>query len=236
MAFSYMKFKRVKTSKTGRNTSTRYLVWTQKKRKWADRSKEKYISKKKSFVIEGAHASGKTREIEKIRRRAGEVWTGRPVIYLRATDSLADWFNKNLTKDDEAALIQANPDDAEEIAANIKKQHIKIAQIVNKSADAVLLVDDIDKLAGKKKEIVKDLIRVSPVVVCTTSDYKEIDNTIERQLKNKGVEVLKMSSDASYDATYILFALFVLSLVMAGQPELAILVMAGRYAMKGVQK
>jgi rRNA-processing protein FCF1 len=232
-----MKFKRVKTSKTGRNTNTRYLVWTQKKRKWADRSKEKYISKKKSIVIEGAHASGKTREIEKIKRRAAEVWGGAAtIIYLRATDSLADWFNKNLRKEDEAKLIQANPEEAEEIAANIKKQHIKIAQLIHKIDGGVLMVDDIDKLAGKKKEIIKDLVRAAGVVVCTASDYREIDNTIERQLKNKGVEVLKMSSDASYDATYVLFAMFIIALFMAGQPELAMLIMAGRYAMKGIQK
>lgn len=233
MAFSYMKLRKMKGT---RNSGTRYLVWATKKRKWADRSKEKYISKKKSFIIEGMHAAGKTREIEKINRQARSVWPNKTIIYLRATDSLADWFAKMLTKEDEAALLAANPDEAEELAANIKRQHVRVATLVNKAAGAVLLVDDLDKLAGKKKEIVKDLIRVSAVVGGTVSDYRELDNTIERQLKHKGVEVLKMSSEASYDATYILFAFFVLALFATQQYELAMLVMAGRYAMKGVQK
>ena len=233
MAFCYMKFKKAKST---RGTGTRFLVWAEKKRKWANKSKEKYISKKKSIIIEGLHASGKTREIEKIRRRSKEVWGNKTLIYIRATDSMADWFAKNLSKDDEQKLIEANKEDAETIIANIKKQHIKIAQLTNKADGAVLLLDDIDKLIGKKKEIVKDLVRVSGVVVATASDYRDIDNTVERQLKNKGIEVLKMTSEASYDGTYILFAVFVLMLIAIGQPEMAMLIMAGRYAMKGVQK
>lgn len=233
MAFAYMRFKKAKsTQKTG----TRFLIWTEKKRKWANKSKEKYISKKKSIVIEGLHASGKTRELNKILRRSEEVWKKKTIIHLRASDSLVDWFAKNLEAEDEQKLIDANTKDAEMLAANIKRQHIKIAQLANKSDQSILLLDDVDKLVGKKKEIVKDLIRVSSVVICTASDYSDIDNTIEKMLKNKGIEVLKMSSDASYDGTYILFAVFILMLFSIGQPELAMLVMAGRYAAKGVQK
>ena len=233
MAFAYMRFKKAKsTQKSG----TRFLIWTEKKRKWADKSKEKYISKKKSIIIEGLHASGKTRELNKIMRRSGEVWTRKTIIQLRASDSLVDWFAKNLESDDEQKLIDANKKDEEMLVANIKRQHIKIMQLTNKSDGCILLLDDVDKLVGKKKEIVKDLIRVSSVVVCTTSYYADIDNTIEKMIKNKGSEILRMSSDASYDGTYILFAVFVLMLFAIGQPELAMLVMVGRYAAKGVKK
>ncbi len=233
MAFAYMRFKKAKSTK---KSGTRFLIWTEKKRKWANKSKEKYISKKKSIVIEGLHASGKTRELNKILRHSKNVWGTRTIIHLRSSDSLVDWFAKNLETEDEQKLLEANKKDAEMLAANIKRQHIKIAQLANKSDKAILLLDDVDKLVGKKKEIVKDLIRVSGVVICTASDYADIDNTIEKMLKNKGIEVLKMSSDASYDGTYILFAVFILMLFSIGQPELAMLVMAGRYAAKGVAK
>lgn len=227
--FSYFKLK----PKAG--TKNRYLYFVTKKRKWSNKEKAQYISKKSSILIEGLHASGKTREIEKLYKRRNELWGNKHrYIYLKATDSLADWLAKNLNKEIENEFIEEHKDE-EEIVQNIKRQHVRIAQLVYASEGSILMIDDIDKLQGKKKEIIKDLIKASKVTIATTSNYKEMDKTIQKILERKGIEILNLTTEVSYDATFVLFAVFVITLFAIGQHELAILVMAGRYAMKGIQ-
>ncbi|HEQ3619695.1 TPA: hypothetical protein VGT34_002000, partial [Campylobacter jejuni] len=50
------------------------------------------------------------------------------------------------------------------------------------------------------------------------------------------LEVIALSSKASLDATNALFVIFVLALFATGLHELALLVTAGRIAMRGMQK
>jgi uncharacterized protein YgfB (UPF0149 family) len=228
--FRYLKFKKKKYC------NKRFIYLIEKKRKWHNKEKKKYISKKSSFVIEGLHASGKTRELLKIHEKKYDIWSEKEnFILIKASDSLSDWLNKNIDKKTKETFINEHKENIE-IIENIRKQHIKIAQLIFKAENGIVLIDDIDKLSGKKKEIVKDLIKVSKITIATATEYKDIDKTIEKLLKSKNIELIQLTTDASYDATFVLFAIFVVMLFAAGQHELAILVMAGRYAMKGIQK
>ena len=49
------------------------------------------------------------------------------------------------------------------------------------------------------------------------------------------IEKIQLSSKASVDATNILFAMFLLALLVSGQTEMAMLVMMGKYVMKGTK-
>lgn len=120
-----------------------------------------------------------------------------------------------------------------EIEADIRKQHIKIHTMITKAKGSVLFIDDIDALQGKKVEIAKDLIRSASVVICTAKEEAEINKTITSLLHRKGYDTVSLGSSSSYDATNILFVTMVLAMVATGNHAMAMLVMAGRYALKG---
>ncbi|EJJ7411242.1 hypothetical protein NJL15_001760 [Campylobacter coli] len=74
--------------------------------------------------------------------------------------------------------------------------------------------------------------------IATAKDEISINKTIGGILKSrrKKLEIVSLSSKASIDATNALLVLFVLALFATGLYELALLVTAGRIAMRGMQK
>ena len=49
------------------------------------------------------------------------------------------------------------------------------------------------------------------------------------------ITTVQLTSKASVDGTNILFAMFLLGLLISGMPEMAMLVMMGRFVMKGTK-
>jgi len=192
------------------------------------------VSKKKSLVITGLHASGKTKELKKIFKNKEDIFKQDKFVWISATDSLSDWFNLNLKKKDTVEFLESfSEEERAEIEEDLKKQHIRIQNLINKTTKAVLFLDDIDLLQGKKREVAKDIIKVSSIVICTAKNIQEIDKTVMYILNKKEYQEIALSSEQSYDATNILFMLMILAMVITGNIELAAIIMAGRYALKG---
>ena len=213
----------------------RVIYFRTRPKKFA-KAKDHYISKKKSLLIEGMNASGKSKEIKKLFDRKNEVYIKeKEFIFLKATDSLTDWFQANLKKSDANKLLEdpsLTDEEKEEIEDNINKQYIKIQMLIRKTKGAVLFVDDIDQLSGKKLEVVKDLVKVSKLVIATCKSKRDINKTILNYLDTKQYQEIKLKSDSSYDATNILFVVVILALLATGNLSVAAVLMAGRFALK----
>ena len=209
------------------------MIFRERPKKYSKKLKETYVSKKKSLIITGLHASGKSKELKKIFENKESIFRQEKFVWISASNSLSDWFT-NIKKNDTKEFLESfNEEERAEIEEDLKKQHIKIQNLINKTSQAVLFIDDIDYLQGKKKEIVKDLIKVSSIVVCTAKSIQEIDKTIISILDRKKYQEIELSSDQSYDATNIIFIVIILAMLATGNFELAALVMAGRFALKG---
>ena len=223
--------------KSRKDTSKKLIIFRERPKKYSKKVKETYISKKKNIIITGMHASGKTKELKKIFKNKESIFKQEKFVWISATDSLTDWFNQNLKKKDTVEFLESLSEEEKiEVEENIKKQHIRIQNLINKTSKAVLFIDDIDRLQGKKKEVVKDLIKVSSLVICTAKSIQDIDKTIMAILHRKTYQEVSLSSEQSYDATNILFVVMILTMVIIGNYELAVLIMAGRYALKGMDK
>ena len=210
------------------------LIFRERPQKYSKKLKETYVSKKKSLVITGLHASGKTKELKKIFKNKEDIFKQDKFVWISATDSLSDWFNLNLKKKDTVEFLESfSEEERAEIEEDLKKQHIRIQNLINKTTKAVLFLDDIDLLQGKKREVAKDIIKVSSIVICTAKNIQEIDKTVMYILNKKEYQEIALSSEQSYDATNILFMLMILAMVITGNIELAAIIMAGRYALKG---
>ena len=228
----YFKFKKINEN------GNRALYLKEKKDIFDKNPKETYISKKGSLVIYGIEASGKSQKLKTIVSYADALWQKETKIIFKATDSLSEILYKNLDDDEETQkLLITNPEEIEDIEdmIDVSKQYVKFEALVQKAKKSVLIIDDIDKITGKKLELTKDLIRNCKRYVVTAKGEDNINRTIRNIMFKRRMKIstVQLTSKASVDATNILFAIFILGLFVGGLPEAAMLVMAGRLATKG---
>lgn len=235
----YFKFK-----KKGEGNRVLYL---REKKNVYDKPKETYISKKGSLMIFGIEASGKSHKLATIVRNADELWAKETKIIFKASDSLSEILYKNLDGDEETQkLLITSPhapmecvgEDGEEVEIyDVKKQYVKFEALLEKAKKSVLIIDDLDKVQGKKLELTKDLLRHCKRFVITAKSEDNINRTLRNIINRRKMKIstVQLSSKASVDATNILFAMFVLGLFATGLTEAAMLVMVGRYIMKGTK-
>ncbi|EDO6674346.1 hypothetical protein FVJ81_09210 [Campylobacter coli] len=210
-----------------------------KKKTIFDKPKETYISKKSDILITGINASGKSKRLNSFLQNAKDLWKKEHVIFFHATDSLSEIFHRNLDNDDETKrLIYGENANLNLENLDTSKNYLKIIALVEKSKNSTLIIDDLDKLNGKKLEMAKELLRNCKRFIATSKDEISLNKTIGGILKSrrKKLEIVSLSSKASIDATNALLVLFVLALFATGLYELALLVTAGRIAMRGMQK
>ncbi|EDG1893772.1 hypothetical protein PMA17_001820 [Campylobacter coli] len=214
-------------------------ILLRKKKTIFDKPKETYISKKSDILITGINASGKSKRLNSFLQNAKDLWKKEHVIFFHATDSLSEIFHRNLDNDDETKrLIYGENANLNLENLDTSKNYLKIIALVEKSKNSTLIIDDLDKLTGKKLEMAKELLRNCKRFIATAKDENSINKTIGGILKSrrKKLEIVSLSSKASIDATNALLVLFVLALFATGLYELALLVTAGRIAMRGMQK
>jgi len=212
----YFKFKKIN------NDGNRALYLKEKKDIFDKNPKETYISKKGSLIIYGIEASGKSQKLKTIVNMVDSLWKNETKIIFKATDSLSEILHKNLDNDEETQkLLITNPDEIE--------------ALIEKAKMSVVIIDDIDKITGKKLELTKDLVRNCKRYVVTAKGEDNINRTIRNIMFKRRMKIstVQLTSKASVDATNILFAIFILGLFIGGLPEAAMLVMAGRMVTKG---
>jgi len=229
----YFKFKK-------KSNGSRVLYLRQKKSIY-DKPKEIYISKKGSLLIFGIEASGKSHKLATIVRNADALWKKETKIIFKATDSLSEILAKNLDGDEETQkLLITDPtmlEDIEDISElfDVKKQYIKFEALNEKAKNSVLIIDDLDKITGKKLELTKDLLRDCKRFIITAKSEDSINRTLRNIMLKRRMKIsrVQLSSKASVDATNILFGIFIVGLFVGGLPEVAMLIMAGKMFMKG---
>jgi hypothetical protein len=228
----YFKFKKINAD------GNRALYLKEKKDIFDKKPTETYISKKGSLIIYGIEASGKSQRLKTIVSYADNLWQKETKIIFKATDSLSEILHKNLDSDEETQkLLITNPQEIEciEDMIDVKKQYVKFEALVEKAKHSVLIIDDLDKITGKKLELTKDLMRNCKRYVVTARGEDNINRTIRNIMFKRRMKIstVQLTSKASVDATNILFAIFILGLFVGGLPEAAMLVMAGRLATRG---
>lgn len=232
-----MQFFRIKKVK---NKNYKSIIFRERKRKF-DKEIDTYISKTKPLLIFGKSASGKTKEITKLWDNKEYIWNPSKFnfIWLSGTDSITEILHKNLTPDDSSKFTEEKFEEYLDfdidLDEHINKQYIKLRVLAEKSKNSILFFDDIDKITGKKLELAKELLRNCKFFIATANDDNTINKTVSHIINRKKPTIIDFNSQASYDATNILLMFFVLALFGSGMYEAAMLIVAGRFAMKGVE-
>lgn len=231
-----MQFFRIKKVK---NRNYKSLIFRERKRKY-EKESDTYISKTKPIIIYGKAAAGKSKEIYKLWEQKNSVWDESKFnfIWFSGTDSITEILHKNLNDEDNAKFsddkYEEYLDSDIDLDEHINKQYIKVRILSEKAKNSIVFMDDTDKLTGKKLEIAKDLLRSSKNFIITATEEHSINKTIRHIVIRKNPTIIDLNSSTSYDATNIVFVMFILGLFTTGMYEAAMLVMAGRFAMRGM--
>ena len=232
MAMRYIRLKKLNPG-----SELRGIVLRERSKKFSKKSKDTWVSKKQSILITGLAASGKSRELEKLHDARADLYPkAKGFIKLSATDSLADWILKNVTPEKMAEYIESHQEDEVThayLAKNEKRQAIQLQALEHAAAGAVLFVDDLDRCTGKKKEVIKPMIKAARLVIATAESETSIDKTLGHMLKSKRYNEITLNSSQSYDVTNAAIVSLIIMMLATGQYEMAMLIMAMRYAMKG---
>jgi len=228
--YRFIRFKKRKLKRTEDITLDIYL--REKRNKFSNKTKDKYLNRNKHIVLQGLEGAGKSRELIKLRDYSMKIWKEKKVFYIRAIDTIKEIVENNITTAELKKYLEEN----NLTKKDLNKTIVRIELMQHYIKNNVLLIDDIDKFTGKKLEFLKELLKQEVVIVCTCKDYNAINKTIQQILKKKEVQLVTLNTKASYDATYVLFVVFVLFVAALGQPELAFLIIAGRYMLKGIEK
>ncbi|MDD5360434.1 MAG: hypothetical protein PHI02_09270 [Sulfurovaceae bacterium] len=217
------------------NTNKKYIIHRKRSAKFSKDLKEIYVPKTKSIFLFGLAGAGKTKEFEKIYKNRFEIWTQKQeFIRISCILSLSDILNENVNQDDKNSYLLDTIDDDEYIinSKELNKQYQQINLLVQKARKAICFIDDIDKLSGKKLEVIKDIIKNSKQIILTASEKKNINKTILLSLERKKSYEIELNTDASYDITNYLIAFVMIICVVFGLYELAGFTFALRYMMK----
>ena len=229
----FLRFKKIPGKKY------RSIIYREKYR-YSNDMKERYISKKISLLIYGLETSGKSKELNKIYNNKELIFdmSKYKTIFIHSTDSLAEIFFNNIDDSDIDDYILSLSDEKQiEAEKNINKQFIKIEVLKHKANKSFLFVDDIDKITGKKLEILKSLVRNCKKIYATAQSDKTIHKTIYKMIENKKFNSINLKTTNSFDATnYALIALMVPFAIAGQYGVVMMLLLANRYLDKGMSK
>ena len=215
------------------------IVLRNKPRKYSKTCKETWISKKSSILITGVASAGKTRELEKLYNAKLDIFPKDTFLKINAHESVGDWITKNLTEKVLIQFIESHKDDElvyQYLSKNIKKQTVQLEALEYFASGSIVFIDDLDKMQGRKKEFLKQIVKNARIVIASAESELSIDKTLFSILKQKNFNEIPLTSGTSYDMTNASIIILIIAMLATGQHELAGLIMVARFAMRGKTK
>ena len=190
---------------------------------------EMHLSKKKPVVITGEAGSNKSRTLQRLYKNHDALHAKRPALCLSAFDPIAAWIDDtNFQK----WLSEHRPD-----ASN---QWSKLNALPEWIAEtkAVVYFDDAHKLAGRKMHMGRRILDASSQFYLTAATVGRMPPTLRLICDSDRIQMVKLSTNASYDATKALIFCLLIVMGAAGAWEAAIVIgiftqlASGRNALK----
>ena len=195
----------------------RVPVVRKRERKFGPNLEERVLSIKKDMLISGPNSSGKTRWLQKLDDKGGEVWAGREKLFLRAMEPLQRWY--------EDARVEAHAVGQGKNWTKLRSyERLDVLLDWVKSSKVVLLLDDAHKLAGRKLDVAIQLCRAAAVLVVGTFAEQATPMSLRMLIDARDPQKVMLKSEAAYDATALVLWLLILIALFAGWWQLAAVV------------
>jgi hypothetical protein len=195
-----------------------------KNRKFGQVIEDKGISTKRPVLLTGAHASGKSYWLERLRSNAGRIWAGIEAepLHLAATRPLSAWTDvQHLER-----WWAGREDTADDRHWSKLKawERVDLLPVYLQDTGAVLFIDDAHGLSGRKLKVVQDCLRSTKVWVMAAADEGRLAPGLRQDVLAAEPQTFRLGTEVAYDATPA-FMWFLLALFMAmGYWELAMAV------------
>lgn len=193
----------------------RVPVVRERDRRYGRVLEERTLSITRDMLISGPHASGKSRWLDRLHEKAGEVWGGkRPILFLRSIEPLQRWY--------EDPRIVANAASRGLVWSKLKsyERADELIRWVNESK-AIVMMDDAHKLAGRKLDVATRVAGSSHQLVISCFDEQQIPISLRLLVVQRKPQRVLLESKAAYDATSMALWLAILVSLMAGWWQLA---------------
>ena len=185
-------------------------------RKYGPVSSETVLSIRRDLAVYGPAQSGKTRWLAKLHDGAAAIWsTQREVLHLRVVDPLGAW-----SEDPRIAAAC----DARAAADSTRRPWAKLrafertAELVAwvEQTRPVLIVDDVHLAAGRKADVLRQLVGGCLVMVYSATEPQRIPMSLRTLLQRREPQEVNLKSEAAYDATGVFFWFLILLSAAAG--------------------
>lgn len=180
-----------------------YPYLREKSGKYGVEISDKSLSIKRPILISGEAGAGKTRELDKISEKAEEIWSrkGTPAKALRvdAIMPISMWLGK-----------------------------MQQDQLIEWAEDAIIMIDNAHKLTGRKLNVALLLMEKSKNFILTTTNIQSLPTSLRLFVMRKNPHHIDLKTSASFDYTYVLILLGMLTAaITVGWEVAAILSMFG---------
>jgi len=166
-------------------------------------------------VVEGGPLSGKTKFLNRLREQLTN--TGEPTIFIDATEPASKWLT-------EVALPVSMPAGK---AFRWRKENLP--------ERFYLLIDNSDRVGeGQKLEALLELVEKSRSIVAATRSFSLLPPRLQARFREAKVITLGCGAD-TFDATYVIIAVFIVIVALAGYHHLVFLAAAIRYLFQGMR-
>jgi len=183
-------------------------------RKFGPILSEQTISIRRDLVISGPHSSGKSRWLAKLYLRSAEIWPKQQTIYIRSMEPLQSWF--------EDTRIAAYAHEQGKVWTKLRayeRTDMLIAWITEKKI--VLLLDDANKLSGRKLDIAIRMASGCAVMVVGAFSTQSVPISLRMLMDKRNPQRVALRGEAAYDMTSIAIWLLLLITLAAGWWQLA---------------
>ena len=220
------------TIKTRHKTDKKSAMVVRKTRKFGDVIDTRHIHTKKSVMIVGDHASGKSYWLQRLHKDAEKIWSARknPPVFLSATRPLSSWSDGKHFETWWA--LRDMPEESRhwtKLKTYERQDHL---QNYLRETKSVLFIDDAHKMTGSKMKVAQSCLRASQIFVLTTADEGRISPSFRKDIISPDVQIFRLDSEVAYDATSVMMWIFILVAAGFGAYEVAA-VLGGLKALSG---
>lgn len=232
-----MKFLAIRNLKRKRKDGSEMYKcsWVHKTRKYGEVISETTITAKRNILITGAHDSGKTRQLERLFDVSVGMWGAKrgKAIKISGLTPLSQWVESYTVRDwyeDIRALHAKNgtmpPDYLSDFGnrpfSNLKQyERADLLICYIEHTKSVVFLDDGHKLTGRKLDIARNCIAAADKWVIAASETTRLPTSLRNIVLKSNAQDLKLTSDASYDATSVLTYLMIAVAIAGGWYEAA---------------
>jgi diadenosine tetraphosphatase ApaH/serine/threonine PP2A family protein phosphatase len=182
---------------------------------------ERCISTRKPVLITGAHASGKSYWLDRLRENAARIWASRAEakpLHLAATRPLPSWTDVQHLELWWAS--RENSGDERHWSKLRAWERVDMLPVYLQETGAVLFVDDAHGLSGRKLKVAQECVRAATVWVMAAADEGRIAPGLRKDVLAADPQIFRLGSEVAYDATPIFMWILITLAFAAGSWEL----------------